>query len=513
MPFVLSPKVASILLSDPMNETPVSLNRRDVIRGAIAGGITMAANLAGARTSKAAPPNIVLLLADDLRYDAVGYVNASVRTPNLNRLADVSVRFRNTFVTTSICSSSRASIFTSTYARRHGVWDFVTPLSAELLEQTYPRILRKNGYRTGFFGKYGVGDFIAASKTFSVPKADLEGFDEIDDVNDYYAPDDVERRHHNNERLAEKAENFIRRSPARQPFCLSVSFKAPHARDDGDPVMGPYVAEPDMLALYARDVFPRTQTMSEEAFATLPDYLQKSHARETWVERFSTSELWRDSVGKYYALVSGLDRAVGRVMRALETKGVVDNTLVIFASDNGYFLGDYGLEGKWFGYEASIRVPLLICPPGRARSRDVNATALNIDLAPTILAVAGVRVPRAMQGRDLSPLWRSASRVPWRTDFLYEHYSPGLYKFENRWEAFLPSSEGVRNDRYTYLRYPRQQGINETLFDRLEDPDQLKNIAPAASEEMLMSLRNRTDELIAQAGAGQGDCGCSTQDL
>jgi arylsulfatase A-like enzyme len=202
---------------------------------------------------------------------------------------------------------------------------------------------------------------------------------------------------------------------------------------------------------------------------------------------------------KYYALISGVDRAIGRIMSALKEKGLADNTVVIFTGDNGVFLGDYGLADKQYGYEAPIRVPLMIRPLERPAIQKVSAPALNVDLAPTILGFAGLPIPETMTGRDLSPLWTGTRmRRPWRTDFLYEHYLAGLNNPSAFLERFIPSSEGVRNERYTYLRYPRQTGENEQLFDRVADANELNNIVHSAPEELVELLRHRTNELIAE---------------
>jgi arylsulfatase A-like enzyme len=483
------------------------VTRRSVLKGAAALG---AASAFG-RTGRAwgldhVRPNILFLLADDLRFDAVGYLNKDVRMPNLDRIAKDGVRFLNAFVTTSICCTSRASIFTGTYARRHGVWDFTTTLPTSLLKNSYPVLLRQAGYRTGFFGKYGVGDYKAGDDQGDgigpmphVPPQDLSGFDVIEDFDRYYGPEDISREHHHTEKVTEKAEEFIRSNLANQPFCLSLSFKAPHANDDDDLIMGQYVAEPDLLALYVRDIFTQGPTMNEAAFRTLPDFLRTSESRRRWQGRFSTPWLWQDSVRKYYALATGIDRAIARILEVLDQKGLTENTVILFTSDNGYFLGDYGLSDKWYGYEASIRVPLMIRPLGKFISQDVLSTTLNIDLAPTMLAFAGVPIPPTMQGQDLSPLWTKGSvDKAWRTDFLYEHYLSGLHNPSADMEKFIPSSEGVRNERYTYLRYPRQTGENEQLFDRVADANELKNIFHTAPAELIDRLQKRTDELIAQ---------------
>jgi arylsulfatase A-like enzyme len=481
--------------------------RRGVLKAAATlGGACVFSRMARAWHGGSKPPNILFLLADDLRFDAVGYLNRDVRTPHLDGLAKEGLRFLNTFVTTSICCTSRASIFTGTYARRHGVWDFTTTLSPALSRTSYPALLRNAGYRTGFFGKYGVGDYKKGDDFGDgigpmphVPALDQLGFDVIEDFDRYYDPKDVNRDHHHTERVAKKAEQFIRSTPNGQPFCLSLSFKAPHANDTDDLIMGQYVAEPDLLPLYVRDIFTEGPTMNEAAFKTLPEFLRNSESRRRWQGRFSTPWLWQDSVRKYYALATGIDRAVGAILKVLEGKRALDNTAILFTSDNGYFLGDYGLSDKWYGYESSIRIPLMIRPAKRVVPRDILATSLNIDVAPTILALAGVPVPQSVQGRDLSPLWTQAPlQTPWRKDFLYEHYLPGLSNPSIEEDNFIPSSEGIRNERYTYLRYPRQKIENEQLFDRVGDPNELKNIIHSAPADLVQQLRARTDELIAQ---------------
>lgn len=152
--------------------------------------------------------------------------------------------------------------------------------------------------------------------------------------------------------------------------------------------------------------------------------------------------------------------------------------------------------------EASIRVPLIIVPPGGMRPKDVSATVLNIDWAPTFLSAVGLPAPESMEGRSLLPLIVGGNGVtsPWRQDFLYEHFLAKLYNYSAEKENFLPSSEGIRNERYTYLRYPRQPGANEMLFDRQADPDELRNITKICDPQLLLSMRKRTDELIAAMG-------------
>lgn len=466
-------------------------SRREAIVGAVSGALCLGAESLGARDLTAPKPNIVFLLADDLRHDAIGYQNEAVRTPNLDKLATDAVRFHNAFVTTAICCTSRASIFTGMYARRHGVWDFEATLSPAQLQVSYPAVLQRAGYRTGFFGKYGVGAVDATGDSCNVHKN--AGFDVMDDRGfAYFLPNDTEKRLHSNVHLAEQSEQFIRTASKSQPFCLSVSFNAPHgAVNDEMP------AEEEMLALYADVQLRRGALCSEEAFSTLPVFLRESAGREWWKRSLSSEQKWEEYVKRYYALVSGIDRAVGRILSALEETNRAEDTVVIFTSDNGFFLGDYGLHGKWFGYESSIRVPLLIRPINKPAVKDVYETALNIDLAPTMVSLAGLNIPAAMQGCDLSRLWTGSRLIPgsWRSDFLYEHRLRSHPAYADVERAF-PTSEGVRTNRYTYLRYPLQSGgHHEQLFDRASDAHELRNIVRSVPAKLVAQLRQRTNEL------------------
>jgi arylsulfatase A-like enzyme len=449
-------------------------------------------------------PNILFLLTDDQRFDAVGYVNQAVLTPQIDKLASASLRFRNMFVTTPICAISRASIFTGMYGRRHRC-DFSTSLSSELASCSYPALMRRAGYRTAFFGKYGVGDGMVTGKilTERPTAAERAGFDVIENFGfSYYLDGDPDHKHHIHDILAERSEAFLDSCVKDQPFCLSLSFVSPHENMVGHfPEIEQLLpAEPDLLRLYHGKTFPDRPLMNAAAFESLPDFLRHSYARLLWQKILSTPEQRLDYVRKYNALISGIDRVVGRLVRKLEAMDQLSNTIIIFTSDNGFFLGDYEMSEKWFGYEPSIRVPLFIRLPGAVSGQDIDQTALNIDLAPTMLALAGVPIPERMQGRDLSVLWTGESTQRWRSDFLYEFmtsYDPATRARSERGRKSIPSSEGVRDERYTYLRYPFQKRDSEFLFDRHTDPGELSNLAGKAPIELLNYYRRRTDELIA----------------
>jgi arylsulfatase A-like enzyme len=480
-------------------------SRRDFLKmAAQSAALALATPLVG-RTAPSGDqrPNILFLLTDDQRFDAVGYVNDAVLTPHIDKLASTSLRFRNMFVTTPICAISRASIFTGMYGRRHRC-DFATSLSPELASSSYPTLMRRAGYRTAFFGKYGVGDGMVTGKilTDRPTAAERAGFDVIENFGfSYFLDDDPEHKHHIHQMLAERSEAFLDSCGKDQPFCLSLSFVSPHENMVGHfpEVEQLLPAESDVLQLYQGKTFPDRPLMNEAAFETLPDFLRHSYARLLWQKLMSTPGQRLDYVRKYNALISGIDRVVGKLVHKLEAMDLLSNTIIIFTSDNGFFLGDYEVSQKWFGYEPSIRVPLFIRLPGAAPGQDIDQMALNIDLAPTMLAMAGVPIPQRMQGRDLSVLWTGASAQSWRSDFLYEFttsYDPATQARRERGKKSIPSSEGVRDERYTYLRYPIQKRDNEFLFDRRTDPGELSNLVRKVPVDLLNHYRRRTDELI-----------------
>jgi arylsulfatase A-like enzyme len=420
-------------------------------------------------------PNIVLILADDLRFDALGCTgNSVIRTPNIDRLAARGTVFRNSFCTTAICPISRASIITGQYERRHKIADFKTPLSEHQLAHTFPVLLRQRGYRTGFVGKWGLAD--------PLPADHYDFFRGFSGQGDYFPPGKagVPGEHLTAKQAAEAVE-FLEGCSTASPFLLQISTKAPHVQDEDR--QRPFPPDPKDESLFLDVTVPKPPTATEADFRALPEFLQTSEARARWQTRFSTEELYQRNVKDYYRLIVGLDELVGTVLRTLEQKHLASNTVILFTSDNGFYLGDRGLAGKWFMHEESIRVPLVIGdlrrpPPPSALHRP--ELVLNIDLAPTILDLAHVAAPPEMQGKSLAPLIEGRE-VPWRDRFFYE------YRF---WHPKIPLSEGVRTTRWKYVRYISVQPVAEELFDLEHDPLERHNLAadPAAKGQ-LDSLR------------------------
>jgi arylsulfatase A-like enzyme len=422
-------------------------------------------------------PNIVFLLADDLRWSVLGCTGDKfAKTPNLDALAKRGINFRNHFVTTSICAVSRASILSGQYARRHKINDFATEFTPDAYARTYSMLLKLAGYRVGFIGKFGVGA--------KMPDKSFDYWRGFPGQGAYFGKGETAHLTH---RMGDQALEFLQGCDKAKPFCLSLSFKAPHAMDAAKREFPPDPRDEDLF----KDVtFPIPKTADPKYFLALPDFVQKSESRKRWERRFATPEMTQTVLRDYYRLVTGMDREVGRVLAELERLGFADDTIVIFTSDNGYFFGEHGLADKWYLYEESIRVPLIVLDPSlpkERRNRTADAMTLNIDLAPTMLDYAGVAIPKSMQGESVRP-WLRGEIPPWRKDWFYEHHTA---------VKIIPPSEGVRTPRWTYLRWMKDAANPvEELYDLQADPQQERNlVAEAAHQETLRQLRARWQEL------------------
>jgi arylsulfatase A-like enzyme len=436
-------------------------------------------------SSSADRPNVVFLLADDMRWDMMGCAgNKVIQTPNLDALAKDGTRFRNMFVTTAICAASRASLLTGLYERTHRYTFNTRPITDEHLAISYPVLLRQAGYRTGFVGKFGVGVGKGAEKRM------FDSFVPLDRT-PYWKkqPDGTEK--HLTDIEGEKAIAFLDTLKPGEPFCLSVSFNAPHA-EDADPLQ--YYWQKEVDHLYTDVRFPPPKTMGDDFFRAQPVFLRESESRARFHWRFDMSPKYQQMVRGYYRMISGVDLVVGRIREALAKRGLAENTVILFSGDNGYFLGERGFADKWYIYEYSIRVPLLVFDPRDrpAKPRVVDRMALNVDVSPTVLELAGVAVPPLVQGRSLVPLLKGDPPADWRTDFFYEH----LFDRKN-----IPKSEGVRTERFAYVRWFEQSPVVEELYDHVADFDEVRNLAADPKfADVLAKLRARTTELRDQYG-------------
>lgn len=408
-------------------------------------------------------PNVIFILTDDQRWDALGVMgNSILQTPNLDKLANGGILFQNAYVTTSICCVSRASILTGKYENKHQIHDFVTDMKPEILEKSFPSILKNAGYQLAFIGKYGIG---------LQPPKEIYDFWINTEEGGKLQPDYIQtfangRRLHDTDTLNNAILTFLDQYNEDAPFCLSVSFKAPHEQDGIPPK---YYVQPAFEEWYKDVEIPSPVTANEVYWNALPDFFRTdlNFARSRWKGLFGTTDLYQENMKNYYRLISGVDDAMGQMMKKLKDRGLDENTIVIFMGDNGMMLGDKNMEGKWYGYEPSIRVPLIIYDPrtsDKIKKYRAQQMALNIDIAPTILSMVGLEVPKEMQGLNLMDV--VLGKIPDREHFFYQHYFLG--------SPNIPKVEGVVTKDYKYMKFIENN--YEELFNVEYDPHEIENL-------------------------------------
>jgi len=405
-------------------------------------------------------PNFVVLIADDQRWDQLSCADRplipELKTPNMDGLARHGVYFRNAFVTTPICAVSRASIMTGRYVSTHGMNHFRTSMTPEVLSQTYPAVLHRHGYRTAVLGKWGMG---------------TDGTEAIFDVfnawmtQGRYFHETDSGKIHNAQWLADRAREFLESCTPDKPFCLTVCYKAPHH---------PYQPDERDKDLFEDVVIPKRQTDTVQAYqAVKSDMMDKSLNRWCYFDERKDEATKNDFEKNFLRCVKSLDRSVGRIVETLEDLDLDENTVVVYLSDNGYLWGEHGLGGKWLLYEESIRVPLIICAPGMVDivpGKTLDRLALNIDVAPTILDMAGIPIPAVMDGLSLYPAISGRDSLA-RVDFFMEHV--GVIDVETP----IPDSMGVRTDAWKYIRYVNVDPEVEEIYHIKVDPMETSNLA------------------------------------
>ncbi len=434
------------------------------------------------RAAEESPMNVVVLFADDWRHDTLSCAgNPIVKTPNIDAMARDGVRFTHNYVTTSICGVSRATLFTGQWMSRHGnraFEAFQTPW-----QETYPGLLRSKGYYVGHIGKWHNGKFPADN--FDVGSAY---------GNTHWQKEQGGKQIHVTKKNERDALQFLKERPKDKPFCLTLAFFATHA-EDSNPKQ--YLPQPESMSLYKDSIVPTPANGRDEDFHKLPKFLaqDKNEGRVRWHWRFDTPQRYQEYMKNYYRLATEVDATCGVVIEELKRQGVLNNTLVIFTTDNGYYHGEHGLADKWYPHEESIRVPLVICDPripASARGQVRDEMTLNADLAPTILAATETRAPSTMQGRDVSPLYLSPNKTQdWRTEYFYEH---GTISNIER----IPSSEALVRKDIKYMYWPDYNV--EQLFDLTVDPHENNDIIHDSKySDRLTELRTRFAALKAAA--------------
>ena len=446
----------------------------------------LVASLMTGAAAAAERPNFLIVVTDDQRYDAVGVVQREqgeqarfpwFETPNMDRLAREGLRFRNSFVVCSLCSPSRAAMLTGRYNHGNGIIDNKTPLTEDAI--TYASLLGDAGYATGYVGKWHMGpqsgkrpgfsfsaSFVGQGRYNDCPfevdgqKTETSGW--VDDVSTDYAIDFMRRQKDN-------------------PFLLIVGFKTPHGPRDAQAV-------PQRLASLYSDVRLEPAVSAQDR----PPYPLKRDAAAGRGGRQAAGDGQRqgrqgrgpraqrrqaasqpnaagmlEHIRVYFQLLQGVDQNLGRLLDTLDELGVADNTVVIFTSDNGYFFGEHGLADKRAAYEDSLRVPLLVRLPGVEGGETRDTMTLNIDLAPTVLELAGVAAPESFQGRSLRPLLQGETPEDWRRAFWYEYFEEPPFE--------TPTVFAARTEEAKLIRYPGHGDWTE-LYDLRADPHELNNL-------------------------------------
>jgi arylsulfatase A-like enzyme len=430
-------------------------------------------------------PNIVFILTDDQRWDALGVAgNQIIKTPQMDELAKKGVYFKNAFSTTPICAASRASILTGLYERTHN-YTFQKPaLQSQYTNLMYPKILKDNGYHVGFYGKLGVA--IDRPEQY-FDESDFYDRGSRSDKGGYFYKKIGSDTVHLTRYAGQQAQDFISNAPKDKPFCLSVSFSAPHGHDSS---VEQYFWQEKSDTLYEKDVFPEPSLGEDLYFDRLPIEVKNGFNRVRWKWRFDTPEKYQRMMRGYYRMITEIDDEIGALRNILEKKGLAENTIFIVMGDNGYFTGDRQLADKWLMYDPSIRIPLIIFDPRMSKkSRVVSDMVLNIDITKSILDFAGIKSPVNYQGESLKPYLNRPAYSLHRDFILIEH----LWKLPD-----IPSSEGIRTDKWKYFRY-RFINAPEELYDLKNDPMETKNLAQEQShQKILRKLRHKFTRKVQQ---------------
>ncbi|HUT55276.1 MAG TPA: sulfatase [bacterium] len=450
-----------------------TFNRRQALQTMAAGAAAGA--LAGRRAlAGAARPNIIFILTDDHRYDAFGFMDKPwLKTPNLDRIAAEGAHFKNSFVTTSLCSPSRASFLTGRYAHCHGVMNNLTPWRDSNV--TFLEILHGQGYDTAFIGKWhmpgkGVPDLAGQGKADRMVSFNFVGGQGVyNDCPLVVDGKDTKRKGYITDVLTQYALEFMNR-PRSRPFCLYLSHKAVHYD----------FVPPDKYKGALKDA---------------PLHEMEQNERDYPMGLIHVPQLAKFKEGQqgYYEALMGVDDSVGAVLKFLDDKGLAENTLIVYAGDNGYAWGEHGLIDKRYAYDESMRIPHLMryprLVPGGGKA--VDQMVLNIDLNPTILSAAGVAVPTAVQGKSCLELVQGKSDQ-WRASFLYEYFKdPGFPH---------PPIRAVRTEDWKLVTYPgSEKRFPDEMYHLAADPAERHDLAadPAAAgkkAELAAELKRLIEE-------------------
>jgi arylsulfatase A-like enzyme len=429
--------------------------------------------------NKVPKPNIIFILTDDQRFDALGYAgNKYAHTPEMDKLARQGSYFKKALVTTPICAASRASILSGMQERSHRYTFQTGNIKQEYMENAYPKVLKNAGYYTGFYGKFGV-KYDQNEQLFN----EYEDYDrngKYTDKRGYFFKTLGKDTVHLTRYTGQKGIDFIEKAPTDKPFCLSLSFSAPHAHDNAP---DQYFYDEQTAHLLENVSIAPPNLGDDKYFNAQPEGVKAGFSRLRWTWRFDNPAKYQQMVKGYFRMIAGIDLEIAKIRTELKKKGLDKNTVIIVMGDNGYFLGERQLADKWMMYDNSVRVPLIIYDPRTPKHQDVEEMALNIDIPATILDMAGLNQPKNYHGKSLLPIVSGKRKTINRDTVLIEH----LWEFVS-----IPPSEGVRTNDWKYFRYVNDKSWEE-LYDLKNDPQEINNLVKNNKySKVLNKLRQET---------------------
>lgn len=450
-----------------------------------------------------AKPNVLFILCDDLRPDALGcYGSKHVKTPHIDRLAGEGVRFANTFCTTSLCSPSRASILSGLYAHTHGVTDNFTEYPASM--PSFPGLLHDAGYATSYFGKYHMGE------NNDDPRPGFDHFVTHKGQGKYF---DTEWNIHGKERkvipgyyttvVTDLALDWLRqqqKSTPDKPWCLFLGHKAPHSF---------YTPEPKYEHAFddVRVPYPATAFQLDDKPAWMKQRLHTWHGIYgplfEWRKKFPDDRPeavkdFENMVHGYWGTILSVDDSVGRIRQWLEETNQLDNTILVFMGDNGLLEGEHGMVDKRTAHEPSLRIPLIVRYPGLTKeARVLPQQVLTVDMAPSLLELCSAPALPKSHGQSWVKLIQNGDDA-WRTSWFYH------YNYEKQF-PYTPNVRAIRTDRWKYIRYPHGDGSPDKhmaeLYDLQNDPGETRNlIARPEHAALITELRAGLARLMLATG-------------
>ncbi len=444
-------------------------------------------------------PNIVVILVDDMRWDEYGEAGHNyIKTPNIDRIVKEGACFINAFATTPLCSPSRASFLTGQYPHTNGIIDNTARNEQSHGLNTFPKQLHGNGYATAFIGKWHMGNDDSKRPGFDY-WVSMKGQGEAIDPSLNINGKQETVKGYVTDILIEHSLRFINEERDK-PFLLYLAHKALHPNivqgDDGKVINigeGGFIPAQRHAGIYQSAVFNRRPNYNIPPLDK-PALMRKIDGVPPLSAETSTRE---KTIRERSEMLMAVDEGLGLILKALEDKGVLDNTVIVFTSDHGYWYGEHCLDlERRLAYEESIRIPMLVrYPPLVKAGMKPKQMVLNIDLASTLLDIAGEAPGKSLQGKSWLPIFKDKANG-WRRSFLVEYYSDSVFPRISKM-----GYKAVRDDRYKYIHYVDLQGMNE-LYDLSKDPYELNNVIDnPAYTRTLKNMKDELNRLLKQSGA------------